>query len=697
MPPASPANAQINGFQASRMSPTSAANVFLAAHNAFRASENPTPAWAAHYSLSKALKPFDPFSESTDGSSYVQLATGMATRNCKAKYEAGHFLPCNIAKEMYYHLEHELEAASVDVSSNAAPSTISSSSLGPAAPVALVAQLSSAGLAAPIDDEPLKAVHTVTLRTIVAQKLKKKIGQISFSKSIKDLVGGKSTLEILGDLQLEFTLAPEKGKGLPRDELAYLGTYFAAGVCVSLSVCGGGGGGDAWWFNLSAIEAYLSKTWGLGPSRADGPFLLGLTLELAKWLDSVVDVKAWFDSVAAAYAQQNGISLSSGDAAESLLPLPSKLDSITGEHGGVQPMFEPLNARHFDSSWNWVMQDALLMCLVQRRASGVVRENVRKLEGHVEEMTSGESQATSTLDIHIRRASTTFKDKKAFGKGSIGVEVQKGLLTRGAQGSKLDYILPFAAVPENGREIDSLDNKAKWAPRISLEGKGPTLPPVSDEFNESALGHILFTIVGQAATTSSTFKAIFGSSAIQSKNQSMSTSTRKRSEFSHSNTPQKSDLPLSRKGKAPAQPKTIRPFTGVRFKTFINVLYGILIGIAISLIAFIIWRILQMKTAAGGWWPLIRRSGAGSSRAYDTGYGRDGHGEKHGVEGLITLLAEALGLPSHEFASAVAEAVKNHASSQSLSARSLEATHTMTETKDAEVNPVRTVVVSVVI
>ncbi len=43
-----------------------------------------------------------------------------------------------------------------------------------------------------------------------------------------------------------------------------------------------------------------------------------------------------------------------------------KLDTIAKEHGdtyaeGIQPVFEPLKARHFDSSWNWVHQDALLM------------------------------------------------------------------------------------------------------------------------------------------------------------------------------------------------------------------------------------------------------------------------------------------------------------------------------------------------
>ena len=132
------------------------------------------------------------------------------------------------------------------------------------------------------------------------------------------------------------------------------------------------------------------------------------------------------------------------------------------------------------------------------------------------------------LDVlgEIATSGTTFKDKNALltgvGKGSIGVEILKGLLSGGArvvittsrysratveyyqgifqrfggkgsaltvvpfnQGSKqdvealvdyvyttlgmdLDYIIPFAAVPENGREIDGLDDKSELAHRIML-------------------------------------------------------------------------------------------------------------------------------------------------------------------------------------------------------------------------------------
>jgi len=132
------------------------------------------------------------------------------------------------------------------------------------------------------------------------------------------------------------------------------------------------------------------------------------------------------------------------------------------------------------------------------------------------------------LDVlhEIATSGTTFKDKNALltgvGKGSIGVEILKGLLSGGANvvittsrysrasveyyqaifqrfgsrgsaltvvpfnqaskqdvealvdyifaalGMDLDYILPFAAVPENGREIDGLDDKSELAHRMML-------------------------------------------------------------------------------------------------------------------------------------------------------------------------------------------------------------------------------------
>jgi fatty acid synthase subunit alpha, fungi type len=62
-----------------------------------------------------------------------------------------------------------------------------------------------------IEDAPIKASDIQSV--IVAQKQKKV--EVPLSKSIKDLVGGKSTLQngILRDLQMEFTVSPGKRRG----------------------------------------------------------------------------------------------------------------------------------------------------------------------------------------------------------------------------------------------------------------------------------------------------------------------------------------------------------------------------------------------------------------------------------------------------------------------------------------------------
>jgi fatty acid synthase subunit alpha len=62
------------------------------------------------------------------------------------------------------------------------------------------------------------------ISVIVAQKLKKKVKEVPLSKSIKDLVGGKSTLQnkVLGDLQQELTSAPKRERNCSLRSLALL-------------------------------------------------------------------------------------------------------------------------------------------------------------------------------------------------------------------------------------------------------------------------------------------------------------------------------------------------------------------------------------------------------------------------------------------------------------------------------------------
>ncbi len=372
--------------------------------------------------------------------------TGMASRTLKAKYEASDdsvsrtraiFNVSKHQKEIYYSFEDELDTPAAESPAAAAPAA----SAAPAAAVvsAPVAAPAPSAAVASIEDAPIKA--TDVLLVVVAQKLKKGVSEIPLSKSIKDLVGGKSTLqnEILGDLQMEFGSAPEKGEELPLEELgAALGSGYSGSLGKYTTglvsrMCGGKMPGG---FNSSAVKAYLSKSWGLGPSRADGVLLLGTTMEPPKRLGAEPEAKAWLDSVVAVYAQRSGISLSAASAGgaagggggggavmnseeflkfqaeqqefaaqhielymrylkrdsrageiafdnekASSLALQARLDSIAKEHGdtyidGIQPAFNAIKARHFDSSWNWARQDLLLMYydIIHGRWSTVDRE-----------------------------------------------------------------------------------------------------------------------------------------------------------------------------------------------------------------------------------------------------------------------------------------------------------------------------------
>jgi fatty acid synthase subunit alpha len=353
--------------------------------------------------------------------------TGMALRTLKAKYERidgslskTRAILCHSknGKEIYYQYEDAVEAPVDDSADVPAPAHV------PVVATPVVTPSATAsGPALSIEDVPIPA--TDILLVVIAQKLKKKVDEIPISKTIKDLVGGKSTMqnEILGDLQQEFASAPEKAEELPLEELgSALGTGFSGSPgkystgLVSRLIGGKMPGG----FNASAIKSYLAKTWGLGPMRSDAVLLLATTVEPPKRLSSEAEAKSWLDNVVSIYSRRAGIQLSSGGAAGSggpgssggvinseeflqfqadqnkfasqqievymrylgrdsragelafdkeksnSLALQARLDSIIREHGdayldGIQPRFDPLKARHFDSSWNWARQDALLM------------------------------------------------------------------------------------------------------------------------------------------------------------------------------------------------------------------------------------------------------------------------------------------------------------------------------------------------
>lgn len=374
----------------------------------------------------------------------------MASRTIKLKYEKQD-LASNMSREILciskdsreICYQYEDSVASQSASTDPVPET-TVPTVSVAAPV-IAAPVVEQVVAVP--DEPLKAIEA--LQALVAQGLKKPLSDVPLSKSFKDLVGGKSTLqnELLGSVrkstqnshslckfipdpacqtsEAEFGSAPDKAEEMPMEELgsAFQSSYngklgkHTNGLISRLMGSKMPGG-----FGMSAVKNHLSKSWGLGPARIEGVLLTAVTMEPSKRLGGESEAKSFLDSVVHSYAQRSGITLSqTGVAAGSgggtgvggatinseefekfqtrqdffvsqqvevlmrylnkdsrdghrlhdvkvleSLQLQNQIDAIRREHGqeyiqGIQPVFDPLKARHFDSAWNWVRQSALEM------------------------------------------------------------------------------------------------------------------------------------------------------------------------------------------------------------------------------------------------------------------------------------------------------------------------------------------------
>ncbi|GAW18200.1 Fatty acid synthase subunit alpha [Xylariales sp. No.14919] len=416
----------------------------------------------------------------------------MAKRTLASKYEAfdaaksvqRQILCYNKdAKEIYYDVDPVEEEP--EPSPNAAESSSSQAPVpaASAAPVA-TAPAPSAGPAAAVPDSPITALEIV--RALIAQKLKKPFLEVPLAKAIKDLVGGKSTLqnEILGDLGKEFGSTPEKPEDTPLDELSalmqatfngQLGKHSQSLVArlVSSKMPGG--------FNITLVRKYLETRWGLASGRQDGVLVLAITMEPPSRLPSEAEAKAYFDDVVQKYASNAGITLSTaasagpaaggnggmmmdpaaidaltkdqralfkqqlellarylkmdlraGDKAaqttsESQQILQAQLDLWNAEHGdfyaaGIEPVFSPLKARTYDSSWNWARQDALSMYydVIFGRLQVVDREIVSQC---IRIMTKSNPLLLEFMQYHIDNCPTergeTYKLAKELGEQLI--------------------------------------------------------------------------------------------------------------------------------------------------------------------------------------------------------------------------------------------------------------------------------------
>lgn len=290
--------------------------------------------------------------------------------------------------------------------------------------------------------------------------------------------------EILGDLGKEFGSTPEKPEDTPLDELGAamqatfdgnLGKQSQSLIARMISSKMPGG------FNITSARKYLESRWGLASGRQDGVLLLALTLEPASRLGSEADAKAFLDDVAQKYAANAGISLttassggSSGGSGEGMMMDPAAIDALTKdqralfkqqlelfarylkmdlragdkahldskksekilqaqldlwntEHGdfyasGIEPVFSPLKARTYDSSWNWARQDSLSMYydVIFGRLQAVDREIVSQC---IRIMNRSNPKLLDFMQYHIDNCPTergeTYKLAKALGQQLI--------------------------------------------------------------------------------------------------------------------------------------------------------------------------------------------------------------------------------------------------------------------------------------
>ncbi|KAJ3071925.1 3-oxoacyl-[acyl-carrier-protein] synthase [Podochytrium sp. JEL0797] len=278
------------------------------------------------------------------------VLSGMAIRTLKMKYEAYddavtrrrvQLCTSKDRKDIYYEFEDVAVEAPVEAVS-AAPVKAAA-----AAPVAVAAPVAAAPAAAAgaVGDAPVTAGEI--LYAVIAHKLKKPLAEIAPTKSIKDLVGGKSTLqnEILGDLGAEFgNVLAEKAEELPLKEVATalqnnhsgnLGKTSTTLVTKLVSAKMPAG------FGMNAVKAHLKSAFGLGPKRSEGVLVHGLTIEPAARLASEGEAKAWLDSAAQGYSAKVGVALGSSGAAAA----PAAAMSFAAGPAAVGPIADvPLTA-----------------------------------------------------------------------------------------------------------------------------------------------------------------------------------------------------------------------------------------------------------------------------------------------------------------------------------------------------------------
>ncbi|KAI8318623.1 hypothetical protein GQ54DRAFT_321606, partial [Martensiomyces pterosporus] len=461
--------------------------------------------------------------------------------------------------DVYYEYDSTLSS---DAEQEQEPEPAGGSQAAPALPAPQQSSPPPPSAAAPsnspgaaIADTPLDAVNVI--QTIVAHKLKRALEVVPVDRSIKELTGGKSTLqnEILGDLQKEISgRMPDKPEELPLREFASaigsfsgtLGKHTSSHIARLFSAKMPGG------FTQSVARNLLQTAYGLGPHRQDALLLAALTMEPASRLSSEAEAKAWVDSVAQAYAKSSGIVYTAASASGgggSAVAVAKRIHAACKEALNLTPVYKELsvptcpntrvtNKGDIEYSETPRENELSFVEYVQHMKSpafgdkppflhlrSILGESRRSYNEHLSQLYFNALKLMSTTGV-------SFAGKTALvtgcGRGSIGADILRGLLAGGARvvattssysrkttlfyeemyrehgargselivvpfnqgstadttalveyiysdasGSKglgwdLDFVIPFAAIPEMGSTISGIDSHSELAHRIML-------------------------------------------------------------------------------------------------------------------------------------------------------------------------------------------------------------------------------------
>lgn len=160
-----------------------------------------------------------------------------------------------------------------------------------------------------VPDVPLTAIRII--RALIARKLRRPASEIDASRSIKDLCGGKSTLqnELIGDLGHEFPALPDRAEDVSLADLdAALGEVSLGPTSVALLQRLFSAKMPA-RMTIPAARARMADVWSLPLHRQTGVLVDALAAEPQSRLPSLEVAHEYWDSLTEAYGQSLGLFL----------------------------------------------------------------------------------------------------------------------------------------------------------------------------------------------------------------------------------------------------------------------------------------------------------------------------------------------------------------------------------------------------